>query len=344
MKRKTSPIVWIAVLLLAVYGIYDIVQEIKLGYTSGYPHTYSHALGQMMGPRFDSLAPRGEGIRIGVVDAGFGGLRSDRFTRNLRVADYLDLTDGDTTGFFRDDCDHGTQVTRNIGGFSGDTLLGLACKADYYLVKSDLEHDEPRADERRLCRALEWLVQQQADVVNISLAYTVFDDFDGYTPQMLDGRTAFCSRFLDSLLKAHPRLVVVQSAGNEGNKKWRYISFPGDVEEAITVGATDSEGTGRSAKSGRGFRPHPIKPDFAVYDSPNGTSFSTPVVTGLCAVVLGYKPMERRELIRLLHASATRSTSPDLETGYGIPQCDPLLGLLDNPAPDLQTTPLNATE
>ena len=99
MKRKTSLIVWGAVLLLAAYGIYDIVREIRRSYTSCYAHTYSHAIGQMMGPRFDSLAPRGEGIRIGVVDAGFGGLRDDRFTRRLRVADYLDLTDGDTTVF-----------------------------------------------------------------------------------------------------------------------------------------------------------------------------------------------------------------------------------------------------
>ena len=257
MKRKTSLIVWGAVLLLAAYGIYDLVREVRRSYTSCYAHTYSHAIGQMMGPRFDSLAPRGEGIRIGVVDAGFGGLRDDRFTRRLRVADYLDLTDGDTTGFFRDDCDHGTRVTRNIGGFSNDTLLGLACKADYYLVKSDLEHGEPREDERRLCRALAWLAQRQVDVVNISLGYTVFDDFDGYTPQMLDGRTALCSRFLDSLLDAHPRMVVVQSAGNEGKNKWRHISFPGDVAEAVTVGAADSEGTGRSGKSGTGYYPAP---------------------------------------------------------------------------------------
>ena len=109
MKRKTSLIVWGAVLLLAAYGIYDIVREVRRSYTSCYAHTYSHAIGQMMGPRFDSLAPRGEGIRIGVVD-------------------YLDLTDGDTTGFFRDDCDHGTRVTRNIGGFSNDTRWGRPAK------------------------------------------------------------------------------------------------------------------------------------------------------------------------------------------------------------------------
>ena len=159
----------------------------------------------------------------------------------------------------------------------------------------------------------------------------------------LDGRTALCSRFLDSLLDAHPHMVVVQSAGNEGKNKWRHISFPGDVAEAVTVGAADSEGTGRSGKSGTGYYPHPVKPDLVVYDSPNGTSFSTPVVTGLCAALMGYRPMKRRELIRLLHASGTRSAAPDLETGYGIPQCDTLLGFLDTPA-ELQTLPLNATQ
>ena len=114
-------------------------------------------------------------------------------------------------------------------------------------------------------------------------------------------------------------------------------------DEAVTVGAADSEGTGRSGKSGTGYYPHPVKPDLVVYDSPNGTSFSTPVVTGLCAALMGYRPMKRRELIRLLHASGTRSAAPDLETGYGIPQCDTLLGFLDTPA-ELQTLPLNATQ
>lgn len=102
MKRKTSLIVWGAVLLLAAYGIYDLVREVRRSYTSCYAHTYSHAIGQMMGPRFDSLTPRGEGTASGVVRRRFRRARDDRFTRRLRVADYLDLTDGDTTGFFRD--------------------------------------------------------------------------------------------------------------------------------------------------------------------------------------------------------------------------------------------------
>ena len=40
MKRKTSLIVWGAVLLLAAYGIYDLVREVRRSYTSCYAHTY----------------------------------------------------------------------------------------------------------------------------------------------------------------------------------------------------------------------------------------------------------------------------------------------------------------
>ena len=61
-----------------------------------------------------------------------------------------------------------------------------------------------------------------------------------------------------------------------------------------------------------------------------GTSFSTPVIAGLCACLLEYRPMERGELIGLLHASGTRAAAPGCELGYGIPQTDVLLRMLRN--------------
>lgn len=328
MKRKTGLFIGAAVILLIGYGIRDIVYEIRHSFTSEYLRTYTRALGLMMGPQFEALKLDGTDIRIGVIDAGFGEFRTNRLTRNLHVAACEDLTDGDTTGFFHDACNHGTRVTANIGGHSGDTLHGLAPNATYYLVKSDLETQEPREDEYRLCQAMERLAQQGVDVINISLGYTLFDDFDGYTTDMLDGRTALCSRFTDSLLRVYPDLVIVQSAGNEGNKKWKYINFPGDVEEILTVGACDFDGMRRSEKSGIGHTCCAIKPDLVTYDSPNGTSFSTPVVTGLCAALKQLHPLSRRELTALLHASGTRSGTPDREMGYGIPQCDSLLRLM----------------
>lgn len=322
-----------AAALLFAGGCADIRQAIDDalgGWTKGYTRTYSREIGQMMGPRYDSLALDGRGIRIGVLDAGFGSLRSDPRTRELRVVDYRDFTTGDTTGFFRDPMEHGRQVCMNIGGRMGsDTLLGLAPRSEFYLAKIDLQDREPRSEEERMMRGIEWLLDKKVDLITCSISYTSFDDFDGYTPEQLDGRSSRISRFLDSILRAHPRLLFIQSAGNEGDKPWRYIGFPGDVREAVTVGAVDWEGQTRREYSSTG-RPEAdyIKPDVVVSDSPRGTSFSTPVIAGLCAAMLQYNRVDRATLIAALHASGSRAATPDREVGYGVPQLDRLVALL----------------
>ena len=100
----------------------------------------------------------------------------------------------------------------------------------------------------------------------------------------------------------------------------------------ITVGSCDSDGVSRSRSSGVGREDAGyVKPDFVAGASPSGTSFSTPVIAGLCACLLEYRPMERGELIGLLHASGTRAAAPGCELGYGIPQTDVLLRMLRTP-------------
>lgn len=290
------------------------------GYTTQYSKTYTTAIGMTMSPAYDSLSLSGKGIRIGVLDAGFGGFRTDRWTRSLEVGACRDFTNTCGEDFFADEQDHGTRVCRNIGGISGDTLRGLAWGATYFLAKTDRAEVEPRSEERQFMEGVQWLLEQDVDIITSSLAYTTFDDFDGYTPRMLDGRSSTLSRFLDSLLQANPHLVFVQSAGNEGDGSWRYICFPGDVREVITVGSSDSNGT-RFHSSGCGREDVDyIKPDFAVEASPLGTSFSTPVVTGLCAALLEYKRVDRAALLTALRASGSNAAAPDRRTGYGAPQ------------------------
>lgn len=319
----------LAVLLLGLvgYGVWDLVREVRGSWTAGYSRTYSHAVGQIMSPAFDSLNLCGRNIRIGVLDAGFGGFRTNRWTRSLHVAARKDFTSGaDDALFDADGEDHGTRVCVNLGGRSGDTICGLAWGATYFLAKTDCAAVEPRAEERQMIRGIEWLLAHEVDVISSSLSYTTFDDFDGYTPAMIDGRTSVLSRYLDSLLAARPGLVFVQSAGNEGDSEWRYIGFPADVRQVITVGACDFDGDARYRSSGIGRDDTGvIKPDLVVSASPIGTSFSTPVISGLCACLLEYRRMERDSLIRLLQASATNAAAPDCRIGYGVPRTELIL-------------------
>lgn len=397
--------VCLLVAALVIYGACDLVRAVRAAYTTGYSRVYSHAVGLVMSPAFDSLGLRGRGIRIGVLDAGFGGFLTDRWTRGLRIGAFRDftgdnltcsvptslpaeagactvgvlaatvlaetathavssraeatagaeiasraetvacavaaspaevasraeiVTHSDAAAFFGDATDHGTRVCANIGGFSGDTLLGLACEATYFLAKTDCACRELRAEELQMIRGIEWLLEQDVDLITSSLGYTVFDDFDGYSPRMLDGRTSVLSRYLDSLLSARPELIFVQSAGNEGDKAWRHISFPGDVRAVLTVGESAFDGRKRARASGIGpAEGASVKPDFALPASPPGTSFSTPVVTGLCACLLELHRMERDSLADLLRASASRAGNPDREVGHGFPQTGPLLELLE---------------
>jgi len=79
-------LLWLLLPALAAYGAWDLVREVRGAWTSDYSRTYSRAVGQTMSRAFDSLNLSGRGVRIGVLDAGFGGFRTDRWTRGLHVA------------------------------------------------------------------------------------------------------------------------------------------------------------------------------------------------------------------------------------------------------------------
>lgn len=182
---------------------------------------------------------------------------------------------------------------------------------------------EPRMEEMRMMAAIHWLLANEVDIITSSCGYTIFDDYDGYSVQMLDGHSSRISCFVDSVLQANPNLIYIQSMGNEGNKSWRYGNFPADVREVISVGAVEKDGTTRAIYSGIGWEGTDyIKPDVCAYVQPprRGTSFSTPAIAGLCATLLEHKRMSRKELINILNTSGLNHSTPNHEIGYSVPQ------------------------
>lgn len=289
---------------------------------------YTDVTAMMVDATYDSLNLSGSGIKIGVLDAGFGGLRQRSWTKNLKIAAYANFVSGDTLGFFseksRKNSDHGAYSCACIGGsLSQDSIKGLAWNATYYLAEIDEMGAESRMEEVRMMSAIRWLLANEVDIITSSCGYTIFDDYDGYSVQMLDGHSSRISCFVDSVLQSNPNLIFIQSMGNKGNKSWRYENFPADVREVISVGAVERDGTTRAGYSGIGWeKTDYIKPDVCAYVQPprRGTSFSAPAIAGLCAALLEHQRMSRKELIDILNSSGLNCDAPNNEIGYGVPQ------------------------
>ena len=297
-------------------------------YTDTYQYKYKRPIALLMSHELDSLQLSGNKVVIGVIDAGFSGFKVNEYTRNLTVLDYKDFIDKDTTNFFgATENNHGTLVTTSIGGKKEEYIHGLAYNAQYILAKTEDVTSELTIEENRLTKAVAWLLSKKVDVINISVAYTTFDDADYYTRADLNGKTALSSRYLDSVLQANPNLIITVSAGNEGNKPWKNIMFPSDVKEVITVGSTDFEGETRRKTSGIGTKQVSyIKPDVVTYPMPPGNSHTAPVIAGLCALLKELKPsITRKQIIKALHKTSSNAKKPNREIGYGVPNTAQLL-------------------
>lgn len=128
-------------------------------------------------------------------------------------------------------------------------------------------------------------------------------------------------------------MLLVTSAGNEGNKEWQKISAPADAKNVLTVGAVAVDSTIASFSS-KGFTADKrVKPDvvsvghgtFTIGQNglirrANGTSFSSPFLAGLVASLWSINPdMNRREVLDIVKRSSDRYNRPDSVYGFGIP-------------------------
>ena len=128
-------------------------------------------------------------------------------------------------------------------------------------------------------------------------------------------------------------MLLVNSAGNDGNNTWEIVGAPADAAGVFTIGAVDASGDYASFSSiGSAIQPTQ-KPDVvaqglgsAVIDDDdallalNGTSFSSPILAGGIACLWQALPNKTNaEIMQLVRASASQFNTPDYFLGYGIP-------------------------
>jgi subtilisin family serine protease len=165
------------------------------------------------------------------------------------------------------------------------------------------------------------------------VGYHSFDDRrQNYTYGDLDGQHSLASRAASML--ARKGIVLVNSAGNDGMGTWKKVNVPGDAHDILTVGAVTPRGMNAPFSSIGPTADGRVKPDVMAQGSPTavisgrgtiihqtGTSFSTPLVTGLVACLWQALPSKTAmELIDLVRRSASQYEHPDNIYGYGIPK------------------------
>jgi len=295
-------------------------------------------------PELHEQGLTGEGVIVGVLDSGF------RFGHEAMpdslVIDSYDFVNDDANveneaGDPSNAWNHGTRVWGTIAAWYPGTLVGPAFGAEFLLAKTEDEGSETVAEEDNWIAAIEWMEARGVDVTNTSLGY-----YDWYSYRDMDGDTAPITRAADAA--AARGVVVVTSAGNEGEYPVpdpdamplvHYIGAPADGDSVIAVGATYSNGVRVSFSSHGPTFDGRIKPDVMARGvdvasvSPtnlsgynltlDGTSFSSPLVTGVVALLLEAHPeWDPMKILLVLRATGDRSANlnaglPDNDYGWG---------------------------
>jgi hypothetical protein len=276
----------------------------------------------------------GQGVLIAVLDAGFYNLDILPAFRPLfvekRIIAAWDMVENEEDVF--NDDDHGLAVMSCLAAWQPGVIMGTAPKANYILLRTENSFTEYLAEEYFWAIGAEFADSAGADIINSSLGYTKHDEKSmGHKYAELDGKTTIITKAAE--IAASKGIIVVASAGNEGDKTWRQISAPADGANIVAVGAVDKDGRYVGFSSVGPTADKRLKPDIAamgkqnalidkngnIYNG-NGTSYACPIIAGNFAQLMQLAPtagsIKIKEALRL---SALHFYEPDKYIGAGVP-------------------------
>ncbi len=277
---------------------------------------------------------RGENMLIAILDAGFIDVDIIEGFANLfsdnRIVATKNIVDGSNNVY--EFHSHGTMVLSTIATYLPGQFIGTAPQASFALIRTEDASSEFKIEEDFWVAGAEYADSIGADVINSSLGYTTFNDTrQNYSYSDLNGKTARIS--IAATIAAQKGILVVNSAGNEGNSAWHSIGVPADADSILSVGAVDVNGNYASFSSTGPTSDGRIKPDVSAVGSSStvlstsgsiisasGTSFSSPITAGLATCLWQAKPdLTNIELINIITKNSSQFTQPNSLLGYGIP-------------------------
>ncbi len=295
----------------------------------------AHHIEMVNGNALHQLGHKGEGMIVAVLDGGFTNVDImpffDSLQVNNRLLDGRDIVDNDD--YVYESSTHGSNVLSVMASNLPGLYVGTAPEASYVCVKTEDVRTEFLVEECNWVIGAEFADSLGADIINSSLGYTAFNDkTTNHNHKQLDGETAIITKGAE--LAFSKGMLVVNSAGNSGSGWWKYIGFPADAKNVLSIGATDSKGNKASFSSLGPTADGRIKPNVSAMGQAipvasiysyelkytNGSSFSSPLLAGMAASLWSAFPDKTNaEIFRAIELSGHQSNALDINLGYGIP-------------------------
>ena len=303
----------------------------------------SNQIQMLNGHLLHQLDYTGSGKIIAVMDSGFPGVDSAQPFKRLRDNnqilggyDYVNKSSNYYSGN-----NHGTYVLSSMGGYVEGQLVGTAPDAKYYLFITEdaisaVPYNENPVEESNWVEAAEEADRLGVDIISTSLGYFGYDNPNySHTYSDITGNLAFASQGAN--IAFEKGIIVVASAGNEGQETEPHVGIPAEAKNVIAVGAVKSDETYALFSSIGPSYDGRVKPDVmaqgqtVVLSDPignivtaAGTSFACPITSGMVACLWQALPGKNAQQIKqLIQQSSDNFAEPAVKSrpqfGYGIP-------------------------
>ena len=226
-------------------------------------------------------------VLVAIMDSGLADL--PEFTGRTAPGYNFAYTNSNTL----DDNGHGTQVTAVLAANANNATLGAGVDWNCRIMPIKVFDSANQGLYSSWAQGIDFAVSKGCKIINLSGSGTEFS------------RTV--QRAITNAIAQG--VIFVTSAGNQGETN---LGFPGYLTACITVGATDREDQ-RASFSNSGPQLDLVAPGadiitvgrFGDLESVRGTSFSTPMVAGVCALLAAVRPgLNQNEARQFLCAGA----------------------------------------
>jgi subtilisin family serine protease len=255
-------------------------------------------------------AVQDETVYVAVLDTGVDYEHEDLINRVDESLGY-DFVNDDSDPM--DDHGHGTHVSGIIAAeMDNETgIVGIVGDLDVVIIPIKVLDEEGTGEPEDIIAGIEYAIEQGADIINISFG----------------GETADSEGIVAAIEEAIAAdIIVVAASGNDSSSCDMYI--PASIDGVYTVAASSMDNSFADF-SNYGSSVEIVAPGEKIlstvlndsYEAWDGTSMSTPIVTGIAAMLKAYdENLTAEEIMEYLNESANAYTGYPYSqyTGYGL--------------------------